>query len=283
MSNDAYYNEIRHQIRNAVAEGHSPEDVVWAVVEATATIIDGVTDTSFASIACGGLQTLTDTVRHKKAGKELKPNPWFVMNGHDEGSNEYTRKYLRNRSAKGIASGVIGIAGAAGSIVTQADVAGILQHGNAVGSTSAHLIKLHNMAKIYKRSRTLSGWFDVLIRMKAMKTGLRGTQLVGSAVPVAGVGIATGLAASAGKLGIKLRYTNTCLITAVDMHWRAFQEQAISGGLFGKTGKIGPASNMLHELFTRRGATRVLGKYDVDAIIREPAGWMAVSDKLLLL
>ena len=40
---------------------------------------------------------------------------------------------------------------------------------------------------------------------------------------------------------------------------------------------------MLYEIFARRGATRVFGKYDVDKIIKEPAGWMAVSDKLLLI
>ncbi|MDV7395551.1 hypothetical protein RZS08_29455, partial [Arthrospira platensis SPKY1] len=102
----------------------------------------------------------------------------------------------------------------------------------------------------------LSGWFDLLIKMKSVKAGVRGTQLVGSSIPVTGVSIATGIAAAAGKLGIKLHYTNTCLITAADLHWRAYQEQAISGGLLGKTGKVGPASNMIYELFTRRGVTR---------------------------
>jgi len=27
----------------------------------------------------------------------------------------------------------------------------------------------------------------------------------------------------------------------------------------------------------------VFGKYDVDKLIKEPAGWMAISDKLLLI
>jgi hypothetical protein len=38
------------------------------------------------------------------------------------------------------------------------------------------------------------------------------------------------------------------------------------------------------ELFTRRSpALRVLGKYDVGALIKEPAGWMALADKLTLI
>lgn len=282
MANDIYYNEVRQLIAKEASGGTDPEDIIWAVVEASATVIDGVTGSSVAGLVCGGMQTLTDTIKHNQT-EGLTPNPWFVFNGHDEAECPYTKKYLRNRGRKGIASGVISIGGALGSGVTQADVAGILQHGNAVGSTTAHLVKLHNMAKSYKQSRTLTGWFDLLIRMKVLKAGLRGTQLVGSCIPVTGVSIATGLAAAVGKLGIKLNYTNTCLITAADIHWRAYQEQAISGGLFRKTGKVGPASNMMYELFTRRGATRIFGKYDVDAIIKEPAGWMAVSDKLLLL
>lgn len=45
----------------------------------------------------------------------------------------------------------------------------------------------------------------------------------------------------------------------------------------------GPASSIIWEIFTKRGATRLLGKYDVAALIREPAGWMAIADKLLLI
>ena len=40
---------------------------------------------------------------------------------------------------------------------------------------------------------------------------------------------------------------------------------------------------MTDELFTRRGATRIFGKYDVDQFVKEPCGWMAISDKILLI
>lgn len=40
---------------------------------------------------------------------------------------------------------------------------------------------------------------------------------------------------------------------------------------------------IMRELFTRRLGPRLLGAYDVDAIIDEPAGWLALGDKLMLI
>ncbi len=279
---DQYYESVRNAINQQVRQGKEPEDVFWAIVEGTAAIVDGASGGCLGGAIGGGLQTLVDTVKHNKSGG-LAPNPWFVFNGHDDAESPYTKKYLRNRGRKNLASGVIGIGGTVSSQVTQADVAGIIQHGNAVGSTAAHLVKLRSMAQSHKKSQTLTGWFDLLIKMKAIKAGVRGTQLTGAAIPVGALQIVTGVGAAAAKLGIKFHYTNACLATAADIHWRARQEQAISGGLFGATGKVGPASNMMYEIFARRGATRIFGKYDVDKIIKEPCGWMALSDKLLLI
>ena len=47
--------------------------------------------------------------------------------------------------------------------------------------------------------------------------------------------------------------------------------------------EAGPASAIFWEIFTRRGATRMLGAYDVAALVRKPAGWMALGDKLMLI
>ena len=280
---DQYYNNIRNAIANKVSQGEDPEDVVWALIEGVAAVVDGASGGMVGGLVSGGLQTVSDAVKHNKGGGGLVPNPWFVFNQHDDQESPYTKKYLRNRGRKNLASGIIGIGGTVSSQVTQADMAGIVQHSNATGSTVAHLYKLKGQAQNFKQSETLTKWIDLLIQMKTVKTAVRGTQLAGSAIPVGALQAATGLGAAAAKLGIKLHYTNLCLITSADVHWRAFQEQAISGGLLGKRGKVGPASNMLYELFTRRGFTRVFGKYDVDKIIRAPAGWMAVSDKLLLI
>jgi len=72
---------------------------------------------------------------------------------------------------------------------------------------------------------------------------------------------------------------------ANEIHWRASQEQFLSGTVLGKGtgGAVGPASRIVWELFVKRGMTRILGKYDVDALVSEPAGWHAISDKLLLI
>jgi hypothetical protein len=80
------------------------------------------------------------------------------------------------------------------------------------------------------------------------------------------------------KLGVNLTMTKAILITSSEIHWRAYREQVISRGQ-----GTGPATMIIEELFTRRGATRIFGKYDVDAIIREPGGWMAVADKIGLI
>lgn len=281
---DKYYEAIRAEIRQQVKEGKDPEDVFWAVIEGTAAVVDGVTGGCLGGSIGGGLQSLVDSVKHGKSGSEgIAPNPWFVFNQHDDKESTYTKKYLRNRGRKNLASGLIGIGGTVSSQATQVDVAGILQHGNAVGSSAAHLYKLRQIAQSNRKSRTLTGWIDLLIKMKVIKTAVRGTQFTGAAVPVGALQIATGLGAAAAKLGVKYHYTNVCLATAADLHWRAFQEQAISKGFLGGGGKVGPASNMLYEIFARRGATRFFGKYDVDKIIGEPGGWKAVSDKLLLI
>jgi hypothetical protein len=51
-----------------------------------------------------------------------------------------------------------------------------------------------------------------------------------------------------------------------------------------KTGAVaGPASAIFWEVFTKRGATMALGSYDVAALVREPAGWLALADKLTLI
>ncbi|MBE7210245.1 MAG: hypothetical protein INR65_04435 [Gluconacetobacter diazotrophicus] len=43
------------------------------------------------------------------------------------------------------------------------------------------------------------------------------------------------------------------------------------------------ADAIVREIFTKRGATRLFGAYDVDALIDEPAGWLALADKLMLI
>jgi hypothetical protein len=61
-------------------------------------------------------------------------------------------------------------------------------------------------------------------------------------------------------------------------------ETRISGAFGGAAGQPqGPAGAIMYEIFTKRGFTRVFGKYDTAAIMREPSGWLALNDKLMLM
>lgn len=277
---DAYYDEIRQKVKAGVASeaGGGKEATFWAVIEGTTCILDGL-DIPAVGLVVGGLRLIYDAVKSKKEEPSAVPNPWFVWNGHDDNPTWYTRQYMKNREYKSVGSSAIALAGSAASGVTFVDVSGILQNSNSLGSTGAHLIKFQSIAKAYKESRTIAQWLGTIMKMKLMKAGVKTAGLIGSAVPVPAVGMVTGVLAAAATLGAKLTMTKVCLATAADLHWRAYQELTLTRS-FGGTG---PGLRIVRELFTRRGATRVFGKYDVEQIIREPNGWLAINDKLMLI
>lgn len=118
-----------------------------------------------------------------------------------------------------------------------------------------------------------------MIKAKASKLGVRAAGLAGAAVPVPAVGLAMNIATTVAKLGIKVTLDKLLTRTAMEVHWRSYQELVIGR----KHGPCGPASSMFFEIFTKRGATRIFGKYDTETLIREPAGWMALEDKLKMM
>lgn len=259
-------------------------EVVWAVIDAIGAVMDGVTPVPIA----GPLASLAGTIKSASEGSGanmLIDNPYFIGNGHGEDDpSDYTRKYMKNRLYKNLAAGGASVVGAVGSVWTQVDVAGIAMHGNATGTTAAHLAVFKDQASKMRKGGTLAQWLDVLVKMKMIKLTARGASLIGSAVPIPAAGITTGVLAAAISAGAKLTMSKACVATAVELHWRVKQEQFLSGALGGGKGKaVGPASAMVYELFTKRGMTRILGKHDVDRIVSEPAGWNAINDKLLLI
>lgn len=280
MSNDTGYENVRAQLNAKIGRGADKDEVVWSVVDAVSTVIDDVADSSLGTLVTGA-QAIYNQLKHKK--DPIVPNPWFVWNGQDEADNKYTRSYLKHRGWKKKAGSAFSFGGSMASEVTQIDVAGALMHGQATALSSAHIIQLKTIAKGHRQSKTISDWLDLLVKLKAIKAGVRGAQLAGAVIPIGVVGNATDIAAKIGKIGVKLTYTKATLVTSADIHWRAFQEQAISTGRFGSGGKVGPASRIMYEIFAKRGATRVFGKYDVDRIIKEPSGWVALNDKLMLM
>lgn len=285
----AAYDTVVKQIKKTGSlpqESAGPEGAVWMCVEVAAAIFDGVMSAALGGpvggLIGGGIRLIRDACGG--GDPSAIPNPYFVFNGHEDNPIWYTRDYMKNRFKKNMASGGIALAGMGVSFVSQVDVGGILQHGNAVGSTGAHIFKFQQIAKCYKESRTIANWMGVILKMKAMKLGVRGAGLVGACIPVPAVGAVTGVLASATKLGASLSMRKVCCATAMELHWRGYQESVLTGMLAKKYGAgQGPAMRILRELFQRRGATRVFGQYDVDRIMREPNGWVAIQDKLTLI
>lgn len=279
------YEEISTKIKAVGGNNASTEDTVLFVADTLSNVLDGVTGGCFGTIntAC---QTLYNVLKAgEPANDHLVPNPWFVLNGHEDADNSRTQRYLESRSWKSIGGSALSLGGTAASASTWGvNVADIAIHGNAVGSTAGHMVGLIAIAadKRYREARAVQDWLKLVMAMKTAKATLRTGSLIGGIVP--GAALPTGIAMTVAKMGIKLTLSKACLTTAAAIHWRAYQEQAISGGLkLGTGGKIGPASRIFWEIFTRRGVTALFGKYDIDALVREPGGWLALNDKLMLI
>lgn len=257
------------------------EEFLWSVVELIAE----------AGAGAGGVIKVINFL--KSAGgtgmfdedyaDNLVPNPYFVTNGH-EGMSPKTARYLRNRGFKSLGGAAVGIAGGLGSAVTQIDVLSAIQHGSAIGTTSAHIVGVTAAGKGFRKSETVTGWISAIQKAKAAKIGVRSANLAGAVIPVAGLGLATDAAAAIAKLGIKLTLGKLVARTAMEVHWRAHVETQLSSRFGGKAGQPqGPASAIMYEIFTRRGVTRIFGKYDTAKIMSEPSGWLALNDKLMLI
>lgn len=279
------YEEISLRISKVGRNSASTEDTVLFCADILAMVYDDVTGSSIGAMntVC---QTLYNTLKAGKAtGSPVVPNPWFVVNGHEDRDNHVSQRYLESRAWKSVGGSALSIAGLAASVGTAGiNIANIGIHGNALASTGAHMVGLIAIAADarYKQSVTIHDWLKLVLAMKTAKAGLRAGSLVGGLVP--GAALPAGIVTTVAKLGIKITMTTACLNTAAAIHWRAYQEQQLSGGLgLGTGGKIGPASRIYWEIFTRRGFTRLFGKYDIDAMVKEPGGWLALHDKLMLL
>ncbi len=325
----------------------SRKDMAFAAADILASTLAMIPATSVGKpgLANAGSQTLYRMIRDAKLRSrnvDVKPNPWFVVNGHvdkedgekaeqppardasartaspktftnDETDSPLTQAYLRTRDYKTIGSSMMGIGAGVASIHTGGvNVANTARHLNAAGSTLIHWLKIRAIAEsVPQKSATIIGWCDIIMKAKAAKGGQRAIGIIAAATPVPLANpIATIIAAATG-LGIKVGLGEACYLAALEIHWRAFQEQTIAaavgprvakttnfsrpfgpGNRLGQTsvpapGKepaasliAGPASRIFAEVFKRRGATRVLGSYDVAGLIKEPAGWMVLGERL---
>ncbi|NVO23013.1 hypothetical protein HJ526_17905 [Donghicola sp. C2-DW-16] len=253
------------------------EAISWQVAGALAG------DAAMPVIA--SLQMLYDMANTAKSPDEkMVSNPQFIMNGHSGRGSPKTQSYFGYRKDLAFLSAMLGWGSKLGSVATQVDVGGILKEGNALGSSVGHLCKVRAIGARYRQSETITRWVDAVQTAKGLKIAVRTVDLAGAAIPIGAVGLGTGVATAVAKAGIKVTIGGLMGRTAMELHWRAYQEIAISRVLVAPNGKpVGPASGILYELFTKRGMTRIFGQHDIANIIKEPAGWLAVRDKLMLM
>ncbi|EDV5772012.1 hypothetical protein AAC43_004679 [Salmonella enterica subsp. diarizonae] len=282
-----YYQEIRAKIEDAAKEDVDKSEIFWAIADSGTALIDTLTDIPIFNATTTIVQELYSLINDHPVMPV--PNPWFVWNQHDDNTSPETIKYLQKRGYVSAASSAIAIAGAGGALVTCIDLGVVGQGGAACASTMKHLAGFRDIAAKYKESATIQSWLDVLITMKNLKLAVRGGQVsvaVLSAVPVlsTALSIIGSSLSSAAKLGINLKYSNVCRYTAMDLRWRAMQETILLETFSRGKDDSGPARTILFELFERKGLTGfVWGKHHVDQLIKEPAGWMAIADKLLII
>lgn len=283
-----YYSEIRSKIEESARDGVNKSEIFWAIADGGTALIDTLTSVPILNTTTTVVKELHSLINEHPALPV--PNPWFVWNKHDDSLSPETVEYLKKRGYVSAASSAIAIAGTGGSLVTCIDLGVVGQGGTACASTMKHLLGFRHLAEKYKESATIQAWLDVIITMKNLKLAIRGGQVsvaVLSAIPALSttISIIGSSLSSAAKLGISLKYSNVCRYTAMNLHWRALQETILIENL-GQANKkdSGPAREILFELFERKGLTGfVWGKHHVDKLIKEPGGWMAIADKLLII
>ncbi len=281
---NSYPEQIRKKLQEIAGDKIEQSEVAWAMAEANAAVIDGLLDLDVVGNFGSAIKGIYTLITNNPT--ELPPNPWFVWNGHDHKTSPVTFKYLEKRGyIDGFSSISAAISGGL-SLLTVVNIGALAQHGYSSASTVKHLKEFRTISDSYKHSETISAWLQLIILLKGLKLDVRGGQLAitavsalpGAAAPAQA--LATIITAGT-KLGINLKFSTMSKMLAMELHWRAYQEHVL---LEGSTDGTGPAIRILEELFTRRGIlVTLLGKHDVDTIIHEPAGWLAISDKLLLI
>ncbi|MAD44434.1 MAG: hypothetical protein CMI02_04515 [Oceanospirillaceae bacterium] len=315
------------------------QDIIWGFIEVVCADVDfGVGELAdnaehYAAVAenfkIGGV-TYKAAEAIKEGKKErserqkpnrTKDNPYFSLHGFDQTGDKFSPKtlmYVQRAQKKKIGSSMSGLAGALAKPFTYVNVTGIILHGQSFHSTRIHLKVFNDMAKkLLPKSNTIAGWLTVLIKAKETKRFTKGCKLTGASIPlIPGIGAITGLLAYAVKIDAKIGQSEACVAAALELHWRAFQEQRIAKAkavlgvpvsekfhnnyavgsearnnlpptvhpeAYETGGDDGPACKILYELFRHYGFAKILAPEDVDAIIQEPAGWMAIKEKLLAL
>lgn len=243
------------------------------------SIIDGKLEINAGGGVAGGLNIFAGLIT--PGSTPAIPNPMFIANGHDDFVwSALTEAYLADCAWRGMGTTALSLIGMGASAGTAGiNVVDVVMHGNASYSTLWHLKHLALIASGYRQTVTISEWLKLIVAMKTLKLTIRGGQAGMAFVP--GASLPTGVAVAAMKAGIKMTATNTCLMTAMAIHWRAYREQVIGASLGGGGKTEGPATRIFVEILKRRGLGRFYGYYDPLQTIREPGGWQVLGDKIL--
>ncbi len=253
------------------------------VISSVAGAAMGFTGASdFGSMPGVGTSSIS-AVKDLFTGSTSTPNPLFWLNGFDEEDSPLVDAYIRQRTLKKYGGAFFSIAGIAATPFTMGvNPTAISRHASSEAATLIHLYKLAALKKKFSQSDTATGWIDLVVKMKIMKAVSQGAQLAINSLPssIASVGAVASVLGTGTSVATKIATKTmggTCMMTSFHLHWRAYRELKIS-----PNGR-GPATLVIKELFSRRHYTLLGGSYDYKGMIKEPGGWYAINDKLLLL
>lgn len=209
-------------------------------------------------------------------------------------ANKKTHDYMLSRQAKTAAAAWIDFGGKVASAGTAADVSAA-KDANSVISTGFHIVEMEKIWSKYYRSLgkdILKNWVLAARIAKGGKGALRLSLTITKSIPGGGVwGAAATAGTSIAKIFRQKSIEEMVLKSAIQCHYFAMREQAYKKGalihpdgwrsdLAGNGAQ--PATEVFKSMCARKSLLRIFGNYDLDAIIREPAGYLVFSDKAML-
>lgn len=251
-------------------------------------------------------------------GIDGKPNPVLVAYYATHQKNAATlrqgntsvSKYFKTRHRKSMFGAGAGFVAVVTGLIRDGHVgpfvnAGI--HGIPLASTTIHLGKFIQMRNREGLDARLKPWLDLIIEIKTVKSLIR-TNLYFLSIPFTEHSVWYQLiGASATRLTYRPRILGACCIAAADLHARAHIEQGFAAGAPAagnnqpvpasanagnranslpapRTGVTAsrPATDIIVELFSKFGMAEA-GDTDAIEIIKAPAGWLAIANKMMLL
>lgn len=248
----------------------------------------------------------------KRKPKELPANPLLTPIDAALYENTKTAAYFKKRMVKKIAGDAVSFTGGVLSSATHVNALGAARHARSDAKTIAHLVRFKEQLKQYK-SKGLAIEYKLcklIIDCKKLKIESQSAALAADCIP--GNVITSSATAAAGFIhGQTLAYRLSNMEADIEkaakiLHYRAFYEMDDDYGIAGLFGEQAtneyaaetPALDMVRELFAQiaqiekeRVLVNVKGHklkvggehFRADKLMREPAGWLVIVDKLNLI